>query len=78
MPWNFGWCEEIIFSYRILNITHPAEKSLTFNSSRYAKSARRENNNTCYVFRHTISETPIAKWTDICGTGQQILDALEM
>ncbi len=34
------------------------------------------NDTTYYVFKHTVGGTPIAKWTDICGTGKHITDAI--
>ncbi len=34
------------------------------------------NDSTYFVFKHTVSGTPIAKWTNICGTGSHIQDAV--
>ena len=34
------------------------------------------NDTSYFVFKHTVSSTPIAKWTDICGTGSHIQDAI--
>ena len=34
------------------------------------------NESTYFVFKHTVGGTPIARWTNICGTGSHIRDAI--
>ena len=34
------------------------------------------NNTAYFIFKHSVGGTPIAKWTNICGTGSHIQDAI--